>query len=85
MALIAEIFGFSGSPQLASTKAIAITKHEYRNVLIVLSGRSVTLLFLFDKLFAVPGELAENFPALLTADENRAALSRQLKLQVFIF
>ena len=81
-ALIATGFGLSGSPQLANINATPSNHAEIQNDFILLIGCSVTLL---DKLFAVPFELAENFPALLTADENRAALSRQLKLQVFIF
>jgi len=43
LALNAAVLGFSGSPQLASTKAVANTKHELRNELIVLSGCGVTL------------------------------------------
>jgi len=49
--LIAAALGFSGSPQLASTKAVANTKHEYRNELIVLSGCGVTLLIALQQTF----------------------------------
>jgi len=82
LALIAAGFGLSGSPQLVNTDAIASNHTEAQSDFILLIGCSVTLL---DKLFTFPGKLVENFSALMTADENRAALSRQLKLQVFIF
>jgi len=82
LALIAAGFGLSGSPQLANSNAIPNQNTEWRIKFMLLIGCSVTLL---DKLFTVPGKLVENFSALMTADENRAALSRQLKLQVFIF